>query len=44
VTWLRDNVHSQASRYSTDDLMTRATGRPLEVSVFREHLEKRYLA
>ncbi len=43
VAWLRENVHGKASRYSMSELMTRATGRPLEVSVFREHLERRYL-
>ncbi len=41
--WLRANVHSWGSYYSTDELLTRATGRPLDASVFRAHLERRYL-
>lgn len=41
--WLRPNVHSQGSRYSTDDLLTRATGRPLDAAVFKAHLKARYL-
>jgi carboxypeptidase Taq len=41
--WLRTHVHSQGSRYSSDELLTRATGKPLDVSVFRAHLEARYL-
>lgn len=41
--WLRTNVHSKGSFYSTRDLMTAATGRPLDLSAFRAHLERRYL-
>lgn len=41
--WLRENVHGQASRWSTDELLVRATGRPLDVGVLRRHLESRYL-
>ena len=43
LAWLRNNVHSQGKFLSYDDLMTQATGRPLEVAPFREHLEARYL-
>jgi carboxypeptidase Taq len=43
LSWLRANVHGQASCLSIDDLMTQATGRPLDVDVFRAHLEARYL-
>ncbi|PKU23986.1 carboxypeptidase M32 [Telmatospirillum siberiense] len=41
--WLREAVHGQASRYGTDELLTRATGRPLDPSVFKTHLRRRYL-
>lgn len=41
--WLREHVHSLASRHTTDEVVTRATGRSLEPSVFRRHLEQRYL-
>jgi carboxypeptidase Taq len=44
MTWLRTNIHSQASRYSADELLTRATGRPLDVAIYKAHLERRYLA
>ncbi|MGU3496261.1 carboxypeptidase M32 [Xanthobacteraceae bacterium A53D] len=43
VTWLRANIHSQGSLYETDDLLTRATGRPLDASVFKAHLRRRYI-
>ncbi|WP_029354899.1 carboxypeptidase M32 [Bosea sp. 117] len=43
VGWLRTNIHAQASRYATDDLLTRATGRPLDAGVFKAHLARRYL-
>jgi carboxypeptidase Taq len=42
VQWLRDHVHTKASLYNTDDLLTHATGRPLEVAPFIEHLRTRY--
>jgi carboxypeptidase Taq len=41
--WLRGNVHGQGSRLSTRELLTRATGRPLDPAVFKRHLEQRYL-
>lgn len=42
VTWLRANVHHQGSLFETDELVTRATGRPLDASVFKAHLRRRY--
>lgn len=44
IGWLRTTIHSQASRYGTPDLITRATGEPLNAQHFRRHLEARYLA
>jgi carboxypeptidase Taq len=44
MNWLDANIWSQASRWSTDELVTRATGEPLNASHFRRHLESRYLA
>ena len=41
--WLGPNVHEQASRYGTGDLIERATGRPLEATAFKAHLAARYL-
>jgi len=43
VGWLRTNIHSQGSRLSTDELLTQATGRPLDAAVFKAHLARRYL-
>ncbi|MFK8252648.1 carboxypeptidase M32 [Ancylobacter terrae] len=42
VGWLRTHVHAQGSRYSTDEILTRATGRPLDVGAFKAHLGRRY--
>lgn len=42
-TWLKDNIWSQASFYATDELITRATGEPLNADYFKRHLEQRYL-
>lgn len=41
--WLRENVWSQGSRPSTDELLTAATGGPLSAAAFKAHLEARYL-
>lgn len=42
VGWLRTHIHSQGSRYQTNELLTRATGRPLDAAVFKAHLKRRY--
>ena len=41
--WLRANIWSQASRWPTAELATRATGEALNPRHFRRHLEARYL-
>lgn len=41
--WLRTNIWSQASRWSTDELAIRASGEPLNPAFFKAHLEARYL-
>ncbi|MEM8915261.1 MAG: carboxypeptidase M32 [Pseudomonadota bacterium] len=43
ITWLREKVHSQASLMSGSDLLTQATGKPLDAAVFKDHLKARYL-
>lgn len=43
LAWLRANVHGKGSLLGTDDLLTEATGRPLDAGVFKEHLRRRYL-
>ena len=41
--WLRENIWSQASRWTTAELVARASGGPLDPAHFRRHLEARYL-
>ena len=41
--WLREHVHALGSSVSARELLTRATGRPLDPDVFLRHLEARYL-
>jgi carboxypeptidase Taq len=41
--WLRQTIHSQASRWSAAELVTRASGKPLDPAIFKAHLERRYL-
>ena len=41
--WLRDNIWTQASRWTTDELALRASGERLNPAHFRAHLEARYL-
>ncbi|RDJ26896.1 carboxypeptidase M32 [Bosea caraganae] len=43
VGWLRANIHGLGSLYETDELLTRATGRPLDAGVFKAHLKRRYM-
>jgi carboxypeptidase Taq len=41
--WLRDNIWTQASRWTTDELALRASGETLNPAHFKAHLEARYL-
>ncbi|MEO9273241.1 carboxypeptidase M32 [Marinomonas sp. 5E14-1] len=41
--WLSENIWSQASLHTTDELIKRATGETLNAAHFRKHLETRYL-
>jgi carboxypeptidase Taq len=41
--WLRTNVHRLGSSQTAAEIMTQATGRPLDAAVFKRHLERRYL-
>ncbi len=41
--WLRDNIWSQASRWTVDELVERASGEALNPAWFKAHLEARYL-
>lgn len=43
LAWLRTNVHSKASSQTTDEIMTQATGKSLDPSIFKAHLRSRYL-
>ena len=41
--WRRDKIWSEASRYSTPELLVKATGEKLNGTYFEEHLKRRYL-
>jgi carboxypeptidase Taq len=41
--WLHDNIWSEASRWTTDELVMRASGETLNPAHFKAHLEARYL-
>jgi carboxypeptidase Taq len=43
MAWLRPNVHERGSSMTTAEIVTAATGRPLDVEVFKKHLTRRYL-
>ncbi len=40
--WLRANIHSQGSLMDMPELLIQATGRPLELQPFLDHLRARY--
>ena len=42
--WLGEHIHAQGSRLVADDLLTAATGTPLNPGVFEQHLRERYLS
>jgi carboxypeptidase Taq len=41
--WLRDNIWTQGSRWTTDELAVRASGEALNPAHFKAHLKARYL-
>ena len=43
MAWLRTNVHAKASSLGTDALLVEATGKKLDVEIFKAHLKARYL-
>ena len=43
LDWLREHVHGRGASASTRDILTAATGRPLESAPFKRHLKRRYL-
>jgi carboxypeptidase Taq len=44
LAWLRQHVHTKASRFATGEIIAAATGRPLDAATYETHLETRYLA
>ena len=44
LAWLRDQVHSAGSSKTGDEILTAATGKPLDPEVFKSHLRLRYLS
>lgn len=43
MAWLGTNVHGLGARYTTNEILERATGRPLDPTAFKDHLKTRYL-
>ncbi len=44
LTWLRTHIHQVGSQYLTDELITRATGRPLDPDAFIAYAGRKYRA
>lgn len=44
MAWLREHIHSKGSLMAAPELLTQATGTPLDPQIFKEHLTRRYLA
>jgi len=42
--WLKQNVHSLGSKLFSPDLLKHATGKTLDVSLYKTHLQQRYLS
>ena len=43
MAWLGEKVHSLGSSLSSEEILLRATGKPLDAEVFKDHLRHRYL-
>jgi carboxypeptidase Taq len=42
LAWLRENVHQQGRRFKRDELMKRATGKPLQTGDYIRYLKEKY--
>jgi carboxypeptidase Taq len=43
VHWLNKNIHNNGSRYSRNELLIKATGKPLDVEGYKEYLEDKFI-
>lgn len=43
IAWLRENVHGKGAALTAEELLTAATGEPLNPKIFLDHLRDRYL-
>ena len=43
MAWLRTNVHGKGSSLPARELITAATGKPLDPEIYKRHLQQRYL-
>ena len=43
MKWLRENIHSKGSFASTNEILTEASGSPIETKAFKLHLQQQYL-
>jgi carboxypeptidase Taq len=44
MAWVGENIHSQASSLTTDEIVKKATGSSLTTAAFKKHITNRYLA
>ena len=42
IAWLRENVHRHGSRYDPDELVAKATGRPMETGPYLRYLRGKF--
>ena len=42
LSWLREHVHAHGRRYLRDELMQRATGKPLGTAAYTDYLTRKY--
>lgn len=40
--WLREHIHKYGCRYSADEIMIKATGKPFDVNYYLDYLEDKY--
>lgn len=43
ISWLKSNIHSLASKYSSNELILKSTGSNLNVDIFKNYLQNKYL-
>ena len=42
VDWLKENIHQYGCRYTAEEVMLKATGKPFDINIYIDYLIDKY--